>query len=73
LARTGRSGKTPPEIVARLSSWFAEAIQSPDVKPKLLDLGLFPIGQCGGSFRTFLQQQFEDYGRNIRAANIKLQ
>jgi tripartite-type tricarboxylate transporter receptor subunit TctC len=65
--------KTPPEIVARLGSWFAEAIQSPDVKPKLLDLGLFPIGQCGGSFRSFLQQQFEDYGRHIRAANIKLQ
>ena len=65
--------KTPPEIIAKLGSWFVEAIEAPEVKPKLLELGFFPVGQCGGSFRSFLQKQFEEYGRQIREANIKLQ
>ena len=65
--------KTPPEVITRLGKWFAEAIEAPDVKPKLLALGLFPVGQCGGSFARFLHQQYDDYGRQIREANIKAQ
>ena len=65
--------KTPPQILSRLNNWFTQAIQAPEVKPRLLELGLFPVGQCGASFGSFLQKQFEDYGQHIRAANITLQ
>ena len=65
--------KTPPDILARLGDWFREAVQSPEVRPKLVELGLFPVGQCGKSFAAFLQKQSDDYGRAIRAANITLQ
>jgi tripartite-type tricarboxylate transporter receptor subunit TctC len=65
--------KTSPEILARLGDWFRESVQSDEVRPKLVELGLFPMGLCGASFATFMQQQSNDYGRSIRAANITLQ
>ena len=65
--------KTPPAVVTKLGNWFAAAIEAPEVKPKLLALGLFPVGQCGVSFASFLQKQYETYGRQVREANIKVQ
>jgi tripartite-type tricarboxylate transporter receptor subunit TctC len=63
--------KTPREIIARLSSWFAAAVEASDVKPKLQALGLVTVGQCGAAFAHHLRQQFDDYGRGIHEAHIK--
>lgn len=62
---------TPHETVARLSTWFIEAIEAPDVKPKLGALGLVTVGACGAAFTAHLQAQFEDYGRRLLEAGIK--
>ena len=64
--------KTPKDRLSQLSSWFTEAIQSPDVKSKLAALSLYPIGQCGADFAAFLRNQHEQYGRVIQAARIRL-
>jgi len=63
--------KTSKETVAQLAGWFTTAMQAPDVKGKLEVQGLIPAGICGGDFTAYLRNQFEDYGRIIRAANIK--
>jgi tripartite-type tricarboxylate transporter receptor subunit TctC len=63
--------KTPKAIVQQLADWFAAAIQTPEVKPKLVNQGIYPVGMCGVSFGTFLRKQFDDFGRIIREANIK--
>jgi tripartite-type tricarboxylate transporter receptor subunit TctC len=65
--------KTPPDIVAKLGSWFVEAIEAPDVKPKLRALGLVAVGQCGAAFAAHIHRQYEDYGRQLREANIKIE
>jgi tripartite-type tricarboxylate transporter receptor subunit TctC len=62
---------TPHEIVARLSAWFVEAIEAPEVKSKLEALGLVTVGRCGADFAAHLHAQFEDYGRQLHDANIK--
>jgi tripartite-type tricarboxylate transporter receptor subunit TctC len=62
---------TPRETVARLSTWFVEAIGASDVKPKLGALGLVTVGQCGAAFAAHLHAQFEDYGRQLFDAGIK--
>jgi tripartite-type tricarboxylate transporter receptor subunit TctC len=62
---------TPQEIVARLGSWFVEALEAPDVKPHLRALGLETVGQCGAAFAAHMQRQFDDYGRQLRELNIK--
>ena len=62
--------KTPPEALARLSGWFSSAIKASDMKPKLAQQGLFPVGTCGAEFGAYLRRQGEEYSRIIREANI---
>jgi tripartite-type tricarboxylate transporter receptor subunit TctC len=63
--------KTPKEIIAQLADWFTAAMQAPEVKPKLLNLGLYPVGICGAEFAAHIRKQSDEYGRIIRDANIK--
>ena len=46
-------------------------MQAPEVKAKLGVQGLFLAEICGADFAGYLRNQFEDYGRIIRGANIK--
>src|SRR5215469_2371438 len=62
--------KTPPDALAQLSGWFSGALKAPDMKPKLAQQGLFPVGICGAEFGAYLRRQGEEYSRIIREANI---
>jgi tripartite-type tricarboxylate transporter receptor subunit TctC len=46
-------------------------LQVPEVKAKLVIQGLYPVGTCGADFGTHIRKQFDEYGRVIRAANIR--
>ena len=63
--------KTPKEIISRLADWFTAAMQAPEVRPKLIAQGLYPVGMCGADFAALLRKQYDDFGRVIREANIK--
>ena len=63
--------KTAKDATAQLASWFTAAMQLPEVKPKLVNLGLYPVGMCNADFGAHIRKQFDDYGRIIRDANIK--
>jgi tripartite-type tricarboxylate transporter receptor subunit TctC len=62
--------KTPPDILNRLSGLFDSALKAPDMKPKLAQQGLFPVGMCGAEFGAYLRRQVDEYSRIIREANI---
>jgi len=62
---------TPKATTAELAGWFAAAMQSPEVKPKLALQALSPVAKCGAEFTAHLRKQYNDYGRVIREANIK--
>jgi tripartite-type tricarboxylate transporter receptor subunit TctC len=63
--------KTPREATAQLASWFQAALKAPELTPRLLKLGLYPVGTCLDDFAKHIRSQYEDYGRIIRAAGIK--
>ena len=63
--------KTPKDATAQLATWFKAAMQAPDVRQKLNNLGLYPVGTCLDNFAAHIRRQFDDYGRIIREANIK--
>jgi tripartite-type tricarboxylate transporter receptor subunit TctC len=65
--------KTPKETVSQLVGWFTAALQIPEVKAKLAIQGLYPVGICGADFGSFIREQYDDYGRAIREANIKVE
>jgi tripartite-type tricarboxylate transporter receptor subunit TctC len=65
--------KTPKDTVAQIADMFTAAMQPPDIKAKLAALGLFPNGTCGADFAAILRKDYEEYGRVIREANIKME
>jgi tripartite-type tricarboxylate transporter receptor subunit TctC len=65
--------KTPERATAQLASWFTGALEAPEAMPKLVAEGFFPVGVCGMKFAAYIHQQYDEYGRGIREANIKPQ
>jgi tripartite-type tricarboxylate transporter receptor subunit TctC len=63
--------KTPKDTVAQLANWFRAAINAPEVTPRLLKLGLYPVGTCLDDFAAHIRSKYDEYGRIIREANIK--
>ena len=62
---------TPDALLSQLAEWFTAAMQKPEVKAKLNELGFFPAGICGQDFAALLRKQYEEYGRVIRSANMR--
>jgi tripartite-type tricarboxylate transporter receptor subunit TctC len=65
--------KTPKGTVSQIAAMFTTAMQPPDIKAKLAALGLFPNGTCGADFAAILRSDYEEYGRVIREANIRME
>jgi tripartite-type tricarboxylate transporter receptor subunit TctC len=65
------AAKTPPQTIAQLSDWFSAALDASEVKTKLAAQGLYPAKACGADFAAVIRKDYDDYGRVIRAANIK--
>jgi tripartite-type tricarboxylate transporter receptor subunit TctC len=63
--------KTPKEAVSQLTGWVTTALQTLEVKQKLVAQGLFPVGVCATGFSSYLRRKYDEYGRAIREANIK--
>jgi tripartite-type tricarboxylate transporter receptor subunit TctC len=63
---------TPGATISQLEQWFSTAMQEPALKAKLNELGFFPAGLCGQDFTALLRKQYDDYGRVIRGANIRV-
>ena len=65
--------QTPKETISKLTDWFTAALQAPEVRTKLIDQGLSPVGACGAQFSALLRERYQEYGRAIRDANIKIE
>jgi tripartite-type tricarboxylate transporter receptor subunit TctC len=65
--------RTPEDITAQIATHFHSALDVPGIRTKLKALGLTPIGKCGEDFASYLRQQYDRYGRVVKAAGIKAQ
>ena len=63
---------TPAAIVERLSVETAKALKHEDVRKRLADIGVDPVGSTPQEFAEKIRADLEKWGRVIRAANIKL-
>jgi tripartite-type tricarboxylate transporter receptor subunit TctC len=63
--------QTPQATLKRLAEWFTEAMGTSDLAARLTGLGFYPSATCGAPFAELLRQQFDDYGRVIRDANVR--
>jgi tripartite-type tricarboxylate transporter receptor subunit TctC len=62
---------TPGDVVQRLASEVQRAIADPQVKEKLVQLGLDPVGSSPQEFEKFVQNQKSSWGALVKERNIK--
>jgi len=63
--------RTPSAKVLQIAGWITAALQAPEPRHKLVELGFLPDETCGAEFGAFIRKQYDDFGRVIREANIK--
>ena len=65
--------KTPAAIVNQLSAELAKAIAVPDVREKLLALGIEPVGSTPAEFTEHLKNEIARWGPIIAKAGVKVE
>jgi tripartite-type tricarboxylate transporter receptor subunit TctC len=65
--------EVPEEIVKKLNAQFNAALASPDVREKLLAVGMTPVGGSAESFTRMIHEAREQFAELIKARGIKVQ
>lgn len=63
--------KTPREVIARLNAEVNRALQSPEVKQRLANLGAEAMPMSAEQFDAFIRAQYDDLGKVMQAAGAK--
>jgi len=64
---------TPREITSRLAAEIAKVVQMPDVRERMLTLGLEPTSSTPDEMAAFMRNEQQRYGTIIKNANIKIE
>ena len=64
-------GKTPPEIVAKLSETVQAIVKEPAFRKKMFDIGSNPIGDTAEQFRATIRNDLTRWAKIIQDAGIK--
>ena len=62
---------TPTAVVTRLNAAIDRALAKPEVRERLVGLGMVPVGGPPSAFKTFLEQDSVRWTALIKAADIK--
>lgn len=63
--------KTPRAIVDRLNSEIVRALNTPDLRERMLGMGADPVGNTPEQYTAFVQNEIVKWGKVIKAAGIK--
>lgn len=64
---------TPQAVLDKWNAAVAAALKKPDVRKKLVDQGIDPIGSSASDFTRFMETEDIKYGKAIKASNIRMQ
>jgi tripartite-type tricarboxylate transporter receptor subunit TctC len=62
---------TPPAIIGRLNTEINKALASPDLRDRLLNVGVQPLGTTPEQFATFIRSEAVRFAKVIKDAGIK--
>jgi len=72
LALWGPAGM-PGEVVSKINGDVNRALQTPDLRDRLINLGTIPMNMTSPQFTAFVRSEFEDTQKILKAAGIKPQ
>jgi tripartite-type tricarboxylate transporter receptor subunit TctC len=64
---------TPQDIVRRLHEESRRALNSPDIKDKLIKAGNEPVGTPPAEFLAFVRAEYDKWAKVIKSANLKIE
>jgi len=64
---------TPAPIVEKLNAEFNKALAAPDVKARLAQLGVDPVGGTSADFTRYVKNDTERWAKIVKSANIKIE
>jgi tripartite-type tricarboxylate transporter receptor subunit TctC len=64
-------GGTPKEIVARLAAETAKALKEPDIRERLSQTGIEPVGNTPEQAKQFLDAEIAKWAKVINTAGVK--
>lgn len=62
---------TPREVVTRVSQEAAKAVNAPDLREKLVQMGIDPVGNSPGELAQFLADEIAKWAKVINTAGVK--
>ena len=66
-------GGTPKDIVARLQAEAARALAAPEVRARLIDGGVDPVGSTPEEFAVYFKSELAKWAQTVRMAGIRLE
>lgn len=63
---------TPDAVIERLNRAIINALQQPDVGPKLIDLGFIPVGSSSQEFSSFLKSEIPKWSKVVKASGASV-
>jgi tripartite-type tricarboxylate transporter receptor subunit TctC len=65
--------KTPPDIVAKLRDAYVKAVDSNEIKQKLIGAGIAPLTSTPGEMAAYMKRETAKWEKVIKTAKIKVE
>jgi tripartite-type tricarboxylate transporter receptor subunit TctC len=65
--------RTPNEIVHKLSAELQQVLQLPEIRDKLIDYGIDPVGGTPEQFDAFIRSEAGRWAEVVKKADIRLE
>jgi tripartite-type tricarboxylate transporter receptor subunit TctC len=66
-------GKTPKSVIAKLNAEFNRVLGLPDVRERMLALGLEPAGGTPAAFAKFVHEDIARWAQAIKATGVRVE
>ncbi|WP_042878135.1 Bug family tripartite tricarboxylate transporter substrate binding protein [Cupriavidus necator] len=65
--------RTPPAVLAKLSAEMDAVVHQPDVRARLIDYGIDPVGGKSDQFQAFIREESVRWAAVVKKGGVKLE